>query len=83
MRITTVGRGQFQENPDYKPRWKINLPGNKYEKVNVSSYPKIYGKSIYCETKPTAWLALRRWADLFEALNKSALYHGAILKTRL
>ena len=27
-------------------------------------------KSIYCETKPTAWLALRRWADLFEALNK-------------
>ena len=40
-------------------------------------------KSIYCETKPTAWLALRRWADLFEALNKSALYHGAILKTRL
>ena len=22
-------------------------------------------KSIYCETKPTAWLALRRWADLF------------------
>lgn len=40
-------------------------------------------KSIYCETKPTAWLALRRWADLFEALNKSALYHGAILKTCL
>lgn len=40
-------------------------------------------KSIYCETKPTAWLALRRWDDLFEALNKSALYHGAILKTGL
>lgn len=40
-------------------------------------------KSIYYETKPTAWLALRRWADLFEALNKSALYHGAILKNCL
>ena len=27
-------------------------------------------KPIYCETKLTAWLALRRWTDLFEALNK-------------
>jgi len=40
-------------------------------------------KSSYCETKLTAWLALRQWADLFEALNKSARYRDTILKTCL